>query len=101
MFPSFQLATMDSSEEETPAQADDLYCWVDREEMARGRQWQGVGPLTLSLLTERLQRQHPHLPLLTADNARQLCSLVEELVLQLCGELCWLTAAQDVQYRWN
>lgn len=77
----------EKAELRSSSSVDDIYCWVLRTENARGRRWQDVGPLTLSLLKHELQRQHPQLPELTPANARLVCSLPDSLSLQLCGEL--------------
>ena len=65
---------------------EDKYQWVEVHEKSRGRNWQNVGPLTLIFLGTKLEEQHPHLPPLTAENARQICGLPERLSLQLCCE---------------
>ncbi|KAF2355488.1 Leucine-rich repeat [Trinorchestia longiramus] len=68
--------------------------WVHDSEKARGRQWQGIGPLTLQVLAKALITQHPQLPALTVDNARRVCALPRSLSLILSSlgstELLWL-----------
>lgn len=83
---SLDNTTTLNKNEALSAGKDDIYNWVGVHEIARGRQYQGVCPLTLSVLKKQLRRQHPHLPVLTSDNTRQLCQLVDSLELQLFCE---------------
>ena len=84
-----QLQEQDTAQSNAVTDAE-IMQWVGEHELARGRQWKDVGPLTLAVLKRKMAEQYPHLPELTHENARTVCCLLDTLSLQLCCEyLVW------------